>query len=147
MLQKAGQIVAHHTVDKEAGGNDHDRRANNAPAGQQHERNAKTRHDRIKHGIGAGAELQRGIIQNKVTGNAGKRAGENAVIPRQLVAVGLLRSGVEDIRHGDRQTQVGIAQDLKRDFVGNGRIELEQRPQRQHDLDDLIPFFREYFVL
>ena len=147
VLQETGQILAHHAVNKETGCDDHDRRADNAPAGQQHERDAETGHDRIEHGVGAGAELQRGIVHDKVTGHTGKRSGQNAVIPGKLMAVRLLRGGVEEVGHGNRQAEVGVAQDLEGHLVGNGRVELEQCPQRQHNFDDLLPLFGKDFVL
>lgn len=114
--------------------------ADDTPAGQQHQRDAKARHNGVHHIISAGAELQGLVVDDKVARDAEKCDAEHDIIPGKLPPVGVLGGRIKKEGKGNGQTQVGVAQDLQGDLVGDGRIELEQGPERQDDLNDGFEF-------
>ena len=138
VLQEARQIFADKAIDDETGRDDDNRWPYDAPASQQHKRNAEAGHESIQLRVSTGTELQRLIIYDKIAGDADKGQAQQNIIPGQPAPVGVLGSRINDVGQGDSQAQMGIAKNLQGDSVEEGRIELEQRPQCQNDRDNCI---------
>ena len=124
---------AHQAVQHEARGDDHDRRADHAPAGQQHQKNAQPRHRRVQRRIFAGAQLQRLEVADKVADHRQKRQREEHVQRIHPAAARLFRRRIDDKRQADGEPQVPVAQNLLRQPPAQRSVKLEQRETRQHD--------------
>ena len=146
VLQEAGQILADASVEEEAGRDDDDGRSHHTPAGQQHEGNAHRRHNGIHDGVGACPELQRLEVDDEIACDGDERRRKGNVIPRQFMPVRVLRRRVQNEGQADGEAQMRIPQDLQRNLVGDGGVQLEQCPERQDDLNDPLALRGKLFV-